>query len=189
MCPTSHWLDPYARARPNFSSKTHRIFNMRELLNSGQRGEPSPLRMDVSRGHSSTASPWHKDKALLLDITIIANTYVRLNLDNSIWQAEKHLADAKYRKKKRYRGLFLATYSSLPLVRRLVVLAQRFTSYYEVGHQMYVWKTFQKCTPASPGLQRRGHKWRVVSCTGFFHVPAGSVIPLATSHLETAGGA
>ena len=56
----------------------------------------------------------HKDKALLLDLTIV-NPCVSTNLENAARQAGKHLADAVERKKNKYRGSFPATYSLLPL--------------------------------------------------------------------------
>ena len=58
--------------------------------------------------------PRLKDKALLLDITIV-NPCAGSNLGNAARRVEKHLADAVEWKKNKYRGSFPATYSLLPL--------------------------------------------------------------------------
>ena len=58
--------------------------------------------------------PRHKNKALLLDITIV-NPCAGSNLGNAVRHVGKHLADAVERKKNKYRGSFPATYSLLPL--------------------------------------------------------------------------
>ena len=58
--------------------------------------------------------PRLKNKALLLDITIV-NPCAGSNLGNAARHVRKDLADAVERKKNKYRGSFLATYSLLPL--------------------------------------------------------------------------
>ena len=58
--------------------------------------------------------PRLKNKALLLDITIV-NPCAGPNLGNEARHAGKHLADAVERKKNKYRGSLLATFSLLPL--------------------------------------------------------------------------
>ena len=58
--------------------------------------------------------PRHKNKALLLDITIV-NPCAGSNLGNAVRHVGKHLADAVERKKNKYRGSFPATYFLLPL--------------------------------------------------------------------------
>ena len=58
--------------------------------------------------------PRHKNKALLLDITIV-NPCAGSNLGNAARHVGKHLADAVERKKNKYRGSSPATYSLLPL--------------------------------------------------------------------------
>ena len=58
--------------------------------------------------------PRRKNKALLLDITIV-NPCAGSNLGNAACYVGKHLADAVERKKNKYRGSFPATYSLLPL--------------------------------------------------------------------------
>ena len=58
--------------------------------------------------------PRLKNKALLLDITIV-NPCAGSNLGNAARHVGKHLADAVERKINKYRGLFPATYSLLPL--------------------------------------------------------------------------
>ena len=59
--------------------------------------------------------PRLKNKALLLDITIVSNPCAGSNLRNAARHVGKHLADAVARKKNKYRGSFPATYSLLPL--------------------------------------------------------------------------
>ena len=56
----------------------------------------------------------HKDKALLLDVTIV-NPCVSSNLEGAARKTGKHLADAVGRRKTKYRGSFPATYPLLPL--------------------------------------------------------------------------
>ena len=58
--------------------------------------------------------PRRKNKALLLDITIV-NSYASSNLENAVRHAGKYLADAIERKKNKYRGSFPAIYSFLSL--------------------------------------------------------------------------
>ena len=58
--------------------------------------------------------PRHKNKALLLDITIV-NLCAGSNLGNAARHAGNPPADAVERKKNKYRGSFPATYSLLPL--------------------------------------------------------------------------
>ena len=55
-----------------------------------------------------------KNKVLLLDITTV-NPCASSKLENAARHAGKHLADTVELKKNNYRGLFLATYSLLPL--------------------------------------------------------------------------
>ena len=58
--------------------------------------------------------PRRKNKALLLDITIV-NSCASSKLENTTRRAGKHRADAVERKKYKYRSSFPATYSLLPL--------------------------------------------------------------------------
>ena len=60
--------------------------------------------------------PRRKNKALLLDITIV-NPCAGSNLGNRVRHAEKHLADAVERKENNYRSSFPTTYSLVPLAR------------------------------------------------------------------------
>ena len=83
----------------------------------GQQSGTNPLRMDVTTeagGALFRGNPRLKDKALLLDLTIV-NPCVSTNLANAARQAGKHLADAVQRKKNKYRGSVPATYSLLSL--------------------------------------------------------------------------
>ena len=83
---------------------------------SEQNGRLNPLRMDITTeaGALFDNHPRLKDKALLLDITIV-NPCAGSNLGNAVRHVGKHLADAVERKKNKYRGSFPATYSLLPL--------------------------------------------------------------------------
>ena len=83
---------------------------------SEQNGRLNPLRMDITTkaGTLFDNDPRLKNKALLLDITIV-NPCAGSNLGNTARHVGKHLADAVERKKNKYRGLFPATYSLLPL--------------------------------------------------------------------------
>ena len=82
----------------------------------GQQSGTNPLRMDVTTetGALFRGNPRLKDKALLLDLTIV-NPCVSTNLANAARQAGKHLADAVQRKKTQVSGLvprYLLTPSS-----------------------------------------------------------------------------
>ena len=83
---------------------------------SEENGRLNPLRMDITTeaGALFDNHPRHKNKVLLLDITIV-NPYAGSNLGNAVRHVGKHLADAVERKKNKYRGSFPATYSLLPL--------------------------------------------------------------------------
>ena len=83
---------------------------------SEENGRLNPLRMDITTetGARFDNNPRHKNKALLLDITII-NSCAGSNLGNATRHVGKHLADAVERKKNKYRGSFPAIYSLLPL--------------------------------------------------------------------------
>ena len=83
---------------------------------SEENGRLNPLRMDITTeaGALFDNHPRHKNKALLLDITIV-NPCAGSNLGNAVRHVGKHLADAVERKKNKYRGSFPATYSLLPL--------------------------------------------------------------------------
>ena len=66
--------------------------------------------MDVTTeaGALFRGNPRVKDKALLLDLTIV-NSCVSTNVANAARQVGKHLADAVERKKNKYRGSFSVT--------------------------------------------------------------------------------
>ena len=83
---------------------------------SEQNGRLNPLRMDIATeaGTLFDNHPRLKNKALLFDITIV-NPCAGSNLGNAARHVGKHLADAVERKKNKYRGSFLTTYSLLPL--------------------------------------------------------------------------
>ena len=83
---------------------------------SEENGRLNPLRMDITTeaGALFDNHPRRKNKALLLDITIV-NPCAGSNLGNAARHVGKHLADAVERKKNKYRGSFPATYPLLPL--------------------------------------------------------------------------
>ena len=83
---------------------------------SEENGRLDPLRMDITTeaGALFDNHPRLKNKALLLDITIV-NPCAGSNLGNAVRHVGEHLADAVERKKNKYRGSFPATYSLLPL--------------------------------------------------------------------------
>ena len=84
---------------------------------SEQNGRLNPLHTDITTeaGALFDNHPRLKNKALLLDITIIVNPCAGSNLGNAARHVGKHLTDAVERKKNKYRGSFSATYSLLPL--------------------------------------------------------------------------
>ena len=79
-----------------------------------ENGRLNPLDIATEAGALFDNHPRLKNKALLLDITIV-NPCAGSNLGNAARHVGKHLADAVERKKNKYRGSFLATYSLLPL--------------------------------------------------------------------------
>ena len=83
---------------------------------SGQNSRLNPLCMGITTeaGALFDNHPRLKNKALLLDITIV-NSCAGSKLGNAARHVGKHLADAVEWKKNKYRGLFPATYSFLPL--------------------------------------------------------------------------
>ena len=85
----------------------------RELANNDRL---NPLRMDITTeaGALFDNHPRLKNKALLLDVTIV-NPCAGFHLGNAARHVGNHLADAVERKKNKYRGSFPATYSLLPL--------------------------------------------------------------------------
>ena len=83
---------------------------------SEQNGRLNPLRVDITSeaGTLFDNHPRFKNKALLLDITIV-NPCAGSNLGNAARYVGNHLADAVEPMKNKYRGSFPATYSLLPL--------------------------------------------------------------------------
>ena len=58
----------------------------------------------------------HKDKALIIDLTIVNLYNSSSNLESTARQTGKHLTDAVGRKKNKYWGSFPTTYSPLILI-------------------------------------------------------------------------
>ena len=85
-------------------------------IHSYQNGRLNPLRMETTTeaGTLFDNHPRLKNKAFLLDI-IIVNPCAGSNLGNAARHVGNHIADAVERKKNKYRGLFAAPYSLLPL--------------------------------------------------------------------------
>ena len=101
--------------------------------------------------------PRHKNKVLLLDITIV-NPCAGSNLGNAARHVGKHLADAVERKKNKYRGSFPATYSLLPLA---------MSTCGDVGSDVHAlikelairrYSTGRRHTPMIPNIWRKGQK-------------------------------
>ena len=111
-CSTRRWLDPFARAK--FSLLL--IHGPIQERASGKNGRLNPLRTDITTeaGALFDNHPRFKNKALLLDITIVSPR-TGSNLGNAARHVGKHLADAVERKQNKYQGSFPATYSLLPL--------------------------------------------------------------------------
>ena len=93
---------------------------------SGHNGRMNPVRMDIATkaGVSFDTHSRRKNKALLLDITIV-NSCASSNLGNAARHYGKHLADAVEGEKNKYRDSFPATYPLLPLAMSTCGEAQR----------------------------------------------------------------
>ena len=111
-CSTRQWLDPFARAKYSLLL----IHGPIQERASGKNGRLNPLRTDITTeaGALFDNHPRLKNKALLLDITIVSPR-TGSNLGNAARHVGKHLADAVERKENKYQGSFPATYSLLPL--------------------------------------------------------------------------
>ena len=126
---------------------------------SERNGRLNPLRMDITKeaGTLFDSHPRLKNKALLLDITII-NPCAGSNLGNAARHVGKHLADAVEREKNKYRGSFPATYSLLPLCRHVATLAQTCTPSSRSSPSDWYTSTGRRHTPISPSIWRKGQK-------------------------------
>ena len=154
---------------------------------SEQNGRLNPLRMDITTeaGALFDSHPRLKNKALLLDITIV-NPCAGSSLGNAARHVGKHLDDAVERKKNKYRGSFPATYSLLPLalstcgdVAQTCMPSSRSSPSdgYSTGRMQWV--------PTSGGRDRSSTS----SAAILFCFTAGTLIPHASPSLETGGGA
>ena len=100
--------------------------------------------------------PRLKNKALLLDITIV-KPFAGSNLGNAARHVGKHLADAVERKKNKYRCLFSATYSLLPLA--LSTCGDVGSDVHALIRELAIRRvqlTGRRHTPMSPNLWRKG---------------------------------
>ena len=124
-----------------------------------QNGRLNPLRMDITTEAEALFDnhPRHKNKALLLDITIV-NPCAGSNLGNAVRHVGKHLADAVERKKNKYRARSpLPTPSFLSLCRHVVTLAQTcMPSSRSSPSDGY--STGRRHTPMIPNIWRKGKK-------------------------------
>ena len=95
-CSTGHWLDPFVRVKSSLWLKIHGPSDRA----SEQNGRLNPLRMDITTeaGALFDNHPQFKNKAILLDITIV-NPCAGSNRGNATRHVGKHLADAVERKK------------------------------------------------------------------------------------------
>ena len=126
---------------------------------SEENGRLNPLRMEITTeaGALFDNHPRHKNKALLLDITIV-NPCAGSNLGNAARHVGKYLADAVERKKNKYRGSFPATYSLQ--CRHVVTLAQTcMPSPRSSPSDGYI--TGRRHAPMIPNIWRKGQKWHV----------------------------
>ena len=112
-CSIRHWLDPFVRVKSSLWLKIHGPSD-RELANKTADSTHYVWTSQRRRGALFDNHPRLKNKALLLDITIV-NPCAGSNLGNAACHVGKHLADAIERKKNKYRGSFPAAYSLLPL--------------------------------------------------------------------------
>ena len=123
-CSTRHWLDPFARAKSNLSLKT-RPFQQRA---SEQHHRFNPLRVDLTTEAGGTLRqppPTRKQGAPTRPHHGQVNPFVSTNPENAARYPEKHLDDVIQRKKNKYRGSFMATYSPfLSLCQRMMRLGQ-----------------------------------------------------------------
>ena len=104
---------------------------------------------------STCGDPRLKNKALLLDITIV-NPCAGANLGNGARHVGKHLADAVERKKNKYRSSSpLPTPSFLSLCRHVVTLAQTCMPLSR-SSPPDGYSTGRRHTPMSPNIWRKG---------------------------------
>ena len=112
-CSTRHLLDPSARVKSSLSLKTHCPSEKERAT--GRNSRFHHLRMDINEaGVLLDSHPRRKNKALLLDITIV-NPCGSSNLENAARRAGKHPRRRSQQKKNKYPGSFPATYPLLPL--------------------------------------------------------------------------
>ena len=143
-------------------------------------GRLNPSRMDITTeaGELFDNRPRLKNKALLLDITIV-DPCAGSNLENVARHVGKHLADAVERKKNKYRGSFPATYSLLPLA---------MSTCGDVGsdvHALIKELAIRRVQQRSETYSRSSTS----SAAILFCFTAGTLIPHASPSLQTGGGA
>ena len=126
---------------------------------SEENGRLDPLRMDITTeaGALFDNHPRLKNKALLLDITIV-NPCAGSNLGDAAHHVGKHLADAVERKQNKYRARSpLPTPSFLSICRHVVTLAQTCMSSSR-SSPSDGYSTGRRHTPMSSNIWRKGQK-------------------------------
>ena len=123
--------------------------------------------------------PRLKNKALLLEITIV-NPCAGSNLGNAPRYVGKHLADAVERKKNKYRSSFPATYSLLPLA---------MSTCGAVGSDVHALIKELAIKRVQHRLETGRDRSSTSSAAILFCFTAGTLIPHASSSLQTGGGA
>ena len=154
---------------------------------SEENGRLNPLRMDITTkaGALFDNHPRHKNKALLLDITIV-NPCAGSNLGNAVRHVGKHLADAVERKKNKYRGSFPATYSLLPLA--MSTCGDVGSDVHALIKELAIRRVQHRSETYSNDSQHLAEGTEVARRFSFCFT-AGTLIPHASPSLQTGGGA
>ena len=157
---------------------------------SEENGRLNPLRMDITTeaGALFDNHPRHKNKALLLDITIV-NPCAGSNLGNAVRHVGKHLADAVERKKNKYRGSFPATYSLLPLA--MSTCGDVGSDVHALIKELAIRRVQHRSETYSNDSQHLAEGTEVARLRRRFSFcfTAGTLIPHASPSLQTGGGA
>ena len=157
---------------------------------SGVNSRLNPLRMDITTeaGALFDNHPRLKNKALLLDITIV-NPCAGSNLGNAARHVRKPLADAVERKKNKYRGSFLATYSLLPLA--MSTCGDVGSDVHALIKELAIRRVQHRLETYSNESQHLAEGTEVARLRRRFSFcfTAGTLIPHASPSLQTGGGA
>ena len=153
-----------------------------------ENGRLNPLRMDITTeaGALFGNHPRHKNKALLLGITIV-NPCAGSNLGNAVRHVGKHLADAVERKKNKYQGSFPATYSLLPLA--MSTCGDVGSDVHALIKELAIRRVQHRSETYSNDTSGGRDRSSTSSAAIFFCFTAGTLIPHASPSLQTGGGA